>query len=182
MKKRYLRIVFPLAGLIMILFITASALAAQTIIQQNQGVVKNIVGTQCNTGSNQIGGSNVGNSTINTGDCSAGANVSNQVNTNVVQVTCPTCPRPTPTPGASPAPSVSPTTPPSGGNGGGGGGGPSGEGGGPSGEGQVAPQPQVLAAAGVSQDRLLFLAGFGLITLGLWQTQKGLSKRESKKA
>src|SRR3989344_5375227 len=176
MKRKYFGILFVLVGLIVMSFITASALATQTIIQQNQGVVKNIVGTQCNTGSNQVSGGNVGNSTINTGDCTAGANVSNQLNTNVTEVTCPTCPRPTPTPGASPAPSVSPTTPPSGGNGGGGGG-PSGEGGGPSGEGQVAPQPQVLAAAGVSQDRLLFLAGFGLIALGLWQAQKVLKRQ-----
>ncbi|KKS02856.1 hypothetical protein A2W70_00645 [Candidatus Curtissbacteria bacterium RIFCSPLOWO2_02_41_11] len=174
MKRKYFGILFVLVGLIVMSFITASALATQTIIQQNQGVVKNIVGTQCNTGSNQVSGGNVGSSSIDTGDCSAGADVSNQVNTNVVQVGCPTCPTPTPTPGASPAPSASPTTPPSGGGGGvteGGGGGAAG----PSEQGQAA--PQVLAAAGVAQDTLLFLTGFGLLIFGLWQAQKVLKRQ-----
>src|SRR3989344_2464178 len=165
MKRKYFGILFVLVGLIVMSFITASALATQTIIQQNQGVVKNIVGTQCNTGSNQVSGGNVGSSSIDTGDCSAGADVSNQVNTNVVQVGCPTCPTPTPTPGASPAPSASPTTPPSGGGGAAG----------PSEQGQAA--PQVLAAAGVAQDTLLFLTGFGLLIFGLWQAQKVLKRQ-----
>lgn len=179
MKRKYLVIFFVLVSSLMILSSVRADLAvSQNIIQQNQGVVKNIVGTQCNTGSNQVSGGNVGSSTINTGDCSAGANVSNQVNTNVTEVTCPTCPKPTPTPSPSPqpSPSASPTTPPTGGNGGGGGG-PSGEGPGPAGEGQVAPQPQVLAAAGVTKNMITFLVGFGLLIFGLWQAQIALVRR-----
>lgn len=36
--------------------------------------------------------------------------------------------------------------------------------------------PQVLGATGVASSTILFSAGFGLIALGLWQTQKGLKK------
>lgn len=42
--------------------------------------------------------------------------------------------------------------------------------------------PGVLGAVGVAQSTLLFLVGFGLIALGLWQTQFALAKRVAKRA
>lgn len=39
--------------------------------------------------------------------------------------------------------------------------------------------PQVLAATGLSQSLLGFLAGIGLISFGLWQAQKGLGRKIS---
>lgn len=41
--------------------------------------------------------------------------------------------------------------------------------------------PQVLGATGVETQALMYLAGFGLISTGLWQAQRGL-KKGSKKA
>src|SRR4030042_3428585 len=122
--------------------------------QNNSANVSNNVDVNCNTGGNSASG--------NTGNCTSNVNISNNLNTNQTKITCPGC-------FASPTPKPIPSSgvPPTGGNGGAGGGN---GGGGVGGAGQAA-GPQGLGGAGVAGDTVMFLAGFGILALGLWQVR-----------
>jgi hypothetical protein len=136
-----------------------------TVNQNNSAEVSNDVDVNCNTGANSQGG--------NTGNCAANVNITNKANTNKVDLECPNCPKPS----SSPGPAASPNP-----NSGGGSGSDSSGGGGDSGGssgGAGGGQSQVLGATGSANSTLLFLAGFGLIALGLWQFNIALSKRGS---
>src|SRR3989304_6960349 len=122
----------------------------QTNVNQNNSAnVSNNVDANCNTGGNSASGNTGSGTGINTGNCSAVVNLTNQLNTNITRITCPTCA--IPTPGASPSPKPN-----------GGAGGPGGDGGGgssSSGGGASAGQPGVLAATGTSTNLLFALLG-----------------------
>ena len=137
----------------------------QTNVNQNNSAnVSNNVDANCNTGGNSASGNTGAGTGVTTGNCEAAVNITNQLNTNITRITCPTCA--TPTPGASPSPK------PNGGAGGPGGNGGGGAAGGGASAG--AGQPGVLAATGTSTNLLFALLGLGLVTAGLWQSQKTL--------
>ena len=137
-----------------------------TVNQNNSANVSNNVDANCNTGGNSASGNTGSGTGINTGNCSAVVNITNQLNTNITRITCPTCA--IPTPGASPSPKPNGGVGGPGGNDGGGGGGSS------SGGGADAGQPGVLAAAGTSSGLLFALSGLSLVTFGLWQAKRSL--------
>src|SRR4030042_5773004 len=106
--------------------------------QNNSANVSNNVDVNCNTGGNSASGNTGSGTGVNTGNCAANVNISNKLNTNQPEITCPGC-FASPTPKVSPSPKV----PPVGGNGGNGNG--DGEGGGAGAGG-----PGVLGEAGVA--------------------------------
>src|SRR3990172_2604126 len=70
--------------------------------QNNSANVSNNVDANCNTGGNSASGNTGAGTGVTTGNCEAAVNITNQLNTNITRITCPTCA--TPTPGASPSP------------------------------------------------------------------------------
>lgn len=143
--------------------ITVSEQNSTNVNQSNQSNISNNVNSNCNTGGNSASQNTGGNVQVNSGDCSSNVNITNRLNQNQAQISCPTCPKASPTPqvGASPGPGQ-PGGPAAGGNGGGGGaGGAAAAGGG-----------QVLGEAGVAENLALLTLGMTMVIGGLWQVKR----------